>query len=167
MLLLLIYDYCAEPLERSENGASRAENDIDLAAPYSAEGIETLSAREPRMYNGESAAENSGECRNGLPCQRYLGDKNYRCSAVVDDVATERKHNACFAAPRNSVQKRRVGLAIQSQRIEQILCPRLLLREYRLAVRRGIEIFIWVSVIFAFFLAHEPFLTSAFTCAEV
>lgn len=62
-----------------------------------------------------------------------------------------------FAAPRNSVQKRRVGLAVQSQRIEQILCPRLLLREYRLAVRRGIEIFIWVSVIFAFFLAHEPF----------
>ena len=114
--LLLVDDDEPDIRKRCEDGASRAEDDIDLAAADALISVEAFAVRQSRVHHGDPFAESCRENRDGLPRQRDLGDEYDGSLAVRNRFFAKGKDDLRLSASRNAVKQCRFGLGRIHQR---------------------------------------------------
>src|ERR1700693_2903737 len=80
-LVRLVDDQQAQVLERREDRAARADDDVDLPALRGVPRVESLALRKPRVQHGDALAERALETARGLGGQRNLRNEDDRSPA--------------------------------------------------------------------------------------
>ena len=108
--MLLVHDDQADVRQRREDRATRADDDVHVAAADAVPLVVALAVGESAVLDGDALAECGAEDRGGRRRQGDLGDHQQHAAPGLADLARQPKIDLRLATARDAVQQRDVVL---------------------------------------------------------
>ena len=115
-VVLLVDDDQTDCAQRREDSRSRADDDVDVAAPDAVPLIVTLAVGEAAVLDGDALAERLPERHRDRRRQRDLGHEQEDAAALPAHVGGKPQVQLCLSAPGDAVQERGLELAAIGER---------------------------------------------------